>query len=309
MCGIAGAVGAVDAELVEAVRRADARQSHRGPDAHGFLRDGDVGSGAVLAHRRLAIIDLSPDANQPMRDDATGIAIVYNGEIYNFAELRRALEVEGVAFRSRSDTEVLLRAWVRWGEGCLARLRGMFAFAVWEPRARRLSLVRDRLGIKPLYVARVRRPGGDAVLATRDGATMNALLAPGRWPPAHKLRVVRDGRTLGWAAVMDTSMRDDERFGSLRVGSVVDALADPEDAEAVVGAAFRFLRARGVDLVVSNQSHPAWIAGFEAHGFQAIPDRRVFASSPELAKALEPWDEVRRGLHLTNLDGHGPLAL
>jgi hypothetical protein len=148
-----------------------------------------------------------------------------------------------------------------------------------------------------------------AALAVRDSATMNALLAQGRWPPAQKLRVVRGGATLGWAAVMDTAMRDDERFGSLRVGSLVDGLADPADAEAVVGAAFRFLRRRGVDLVVSNQSHPAWIAAFAAHGFVAVPGRRVFAASPELANALEPWEELRQGLHLTNLDGHGPLSL
>ncbi len=174
MCGIAGAVGALDLELIEAVRRADARLAHRGPDASGFWSD--PAGGIALAHRRLAIIDLSPEANQPMRDPATGIALVYNGEIYNFVELRRALEAEGIAFRSRSDTEVLLQAWVRWGEGCLARLRGMFAFAVWEPASRRLWLARDRLGIKPLYVARVRRPGGDALLFASE---LRALLATG----------------------------------------------------------------------------------------------------------------------------------
>jgi hypothetical protein len=146
-------------------------------------------------------------------------------------------------------------------------------------------------------------------LAARDAATMNALLAPGRWPPAHKLRVIRDGATLGWAAVMDTRMTDDERFGSLRVGSIVDCLAAPADAEAVVGAALRHLRARGVDIVVSNQSHPAWIAGFGAHGFLSVPGRRVFAASPELAQALAPWAETQRGVHLTNMDGHGPHAL
>ena len=151
--------------------------------------------------------------------------------------------------------------------------------------------------------------GRYAAIATRDARTMNALFQPDRWPPAVKLRIRRGGETLGWAAVMDTPMHDDERFGSLRVGSVVDGLAAPEDAEAVVGAAFRFLRGRGVEIVVSNQSHPAWIAGFAAHGFVAVRGRRVFAASPELAKALEPWEQARQGLHLTNMDGHGPLAL
>jgi len=176
MCGIAGAVGVLDAEVIEAVRRADARQVHRGPDAAGFWCSSAAGPGAVLAHRRLAIVDLSPEANQPMVDRATGTAIVFNGEIYNFPDLRRTLEAEGLAFESRSDTEVLLRAWLRWGEGCLSRLRGMFAFAVWEPRARRVVLARDRLGIKPVYVARVPRPAGDVVLFASE---LRALLATG----------------------------------------------------------------------------------------------------------------------------------
>jgi hypothetical protein len=121
---------------------------------------------------------------------------------------------------------------------------------------------------------------------------------------------VRSGeRTLGWTLVMDTQMEAHERFGSLRVGSIVDVLADPADAPAVVGAAFRFLRARGVDLVVSNQAHPAWIDAFARHGFTVVQGRRVFAASPELHKALEPWTETSRGLHLTNMDGHGPMAL
>jgi hypothetical protein len=148
-----------------------------------------------------------------------------------------------------------------------------------------------------------------SVIALRDAATMNVLLPVGGWPNAMKLRVERDGATLGWAAVLDTRMQDDRRFGTLRVGSIVDALAAPDDAEAVVGAAFRFLRARGVDVVISNQSHPAWIAGFAAHGFEAIPNRRVFAASPELQKRMAPFEEAQRGLFLTNMDGHGPMRL
>ena len=90
---------------------------------------------------------------------------------------------------------------------------------------------------------------------------------------------------------------------------MIDCLAAPDDAEAVVGAALRCLRERGVDLVVSNQSHPAWIAGFGAHGFEAIANRRVFAASPGLHAALAPFEQVQRGLHLTNMDGHGPAGL
>jgi hypothetical protein len=148
-----------------------------------------------------------------------------------------------------------------------------------------------------------------AAISTRDADTMNTLLVPGRWPAGIRLRVERDGATLGWAVVMDTQMQDDPRFGSLRVGSIVDALAEPADAEAVVGAAFRYLRARRVDLVVSNQAHPAWIAGFAAQGFLQLQGRRTFAASPELQAALEPFAETSRGLHLTNMDGHGPHVL
>lgn len=148
-----------------------------------------------------------------------------------------------------------------------------------------------------------------AALACRDADTMNTLLPPDRWPHGIPVRVERDARTLGWAVLLDTRMQGDARFGDLRVGSVIDCLAAPEDAEAVVGAALRCLRERGVDLVVSNQSHPAWIAGFGAHGFEAIANRRVFAASPGLHAALAPFEQVQRGLHLTNMDGHGPAGL
>jgi hypothetical protein len=148
-----------------------------------------------------------------------------------------------------------------------------------------------------------------AAIATRDAETMNTLLVPGRWPAGIRLRVERAGATLGWAVVMDTQLRGDPRFGSLRVGSIVDTLAVPADAEAVVGAAYRYLRSRRVDIVVSNQAHPDWIDGFAAHGFLLLSRRRTFAASPELHRALEPFAETSRGLHLTNMDGHGPHAL
>lgn len=149
-----------------------------------------------------------------------------------------------------------------------------------------------------------------AVIAVRDANTMNALLpTTGTWPRALKLRVERDGRTLGWAAVMDTQMQNDDRFGTLRVGSMIDCLALPDDAAAVTDAAFRFLRARGVDMVISNQSHPAWIAAFARLGFELVPGRRIFAAAPALHTAIEPFAETSRGLHLTNMDGHGPMSL
>jgi len=147
VCGLAGIVLARDARVDERVLLAmrDA-QRHRGPDEAGLY----LGEGVGLGHRRLSIIDLS-HGQQPMVDEAAGLALVYNGELYNFPALKTELEAMGVVFDSRSDTEVLLRAWQHWGEACLTRLVGMFAFAIWDMRARRVHLARDPIGIKPLY--------------------------------------------------------------------------------------------------------------------------------------------------------------
>ncbi len=122
--------------------------SHRGPDGEGLLCRGPVGFG----HRRLAIIDLVT-GDQPMTNEDGSLWLVFNGEIYNFRELRRELEAQGHTFRTSSDTEVILRAYEAYGEGCVGRLRGMFAFAIWDERCRKLLLARDRVGIKPLVYA------------------------------------------------------------------------------------------------------------------------------------------------------------
>jgi asparagine synthase (glutamine-hydrolysing) len=121
--------------------------AHRGPDGEGFYTDGCIG----LGHRRLAIIDLSPAGHQPMITADSRYALTYNGEIYNFQELRLTLEACGYLFHSRTDAEVLLYAYAEWGEEALTRLNGMFAFAIWDRSRRELFLARDRYGIKPLY--------------------------------------------------------------------------------------------------------------------------------------------------------------
>lgn len=123
------------------------RLAHRGPDGDGFWNEGPV----ALGHRRLAIIDLSDSGRQPMSDLDGRCWIVFNGEIYNFQELRRELEADGARFASQSDTEVILEAYKRWDVECLAHLNGMFAFALWDIPKRRLLLARDRLGEKPLF--------------------------------------------------------------------------------------------------------------------------------------------------------------
>lgn len=170
MCGIAGAIGLVDAGAIEAVGRAHAALVHRGPDDEGTWHDVRDARGVALAHRRLAIIDLSADGAQPMHDPNTGNVIVYNGEIYNFRSLRKQLEELGHVFRTRTDTEVLLKAHSEWGDDAAERLDGMFAYALWYAKERRTLLVRDRLGIKPLYLTR----SGSTVLFASE---VRALLA------------------------------------------------------------------------------------------------------------------------------------
>ena len=150
MCGIAGAVETADPERLERalLERMEGLLAHRGPDDHDVCL---IGRTVGLAHRRLSIIDLSPGGHQPMSLEDAGLTIVFNGEIYNFIELRAELEASGVRFRTRSDTEVLLRAYEAWDVGVLARLNGMFAFALWDAPRKRLFAARDRLGKKPFY--------------------------------------------------------------------------------------------------------------------------------------------------------------
>jgi len=151
MCGIAGVLGAGAAEETAAAMAA--ALAHRGPDDAGTWAD--AGAGLALGHTRLAVIDLSPAAHQPMHSADGRWVLVFNGEIYNFRALRERLV--GTAFRGHSDTEVLVEAIAAWGPGlALARLSGMFAFAAWDRRERRLHLARDRLGEKPLYYGRWR---------------------------------------------------------------------------------------------------------------------------------------------------------
>src|SRR5258708_18662434 len=149
MCGLSGELSrSGEGPNVERAVTMRGRLAHRGPDDSGLYHD-DL---AALASRRLSILDPSPAGHMPMVDEASGLVLVFNGEIYNFKELRRGLEAQGVAFRSGSDTEVLLQLLAREGSATLRKLRGMFAFACWNPRRRLLMLARDPFGIKPLYL-------------------------------------------------------------------------------------------------------------------------------------------------------------
>ena len=167
MCGIAGIFSTKlgPAERSDIVVRMVRAQAHRGPDDRGFHADGDLTFGMC----RLAIFDPAND-QQPMTTADGRFTIVFNGAIYNHRELRSGLEAEGTVFRTHCDTEVLLAAFARHGADCLPRLRGMFAFAVWDARERTLFAARDPLGIKPLYHARL--PDDGLVFASE----LNALL-------------------------------------------------------------------------------------------------------------------------------------
>ena len=231
MCGIAGFFNPDGIDPDKNTIRAMAEAlAHRGPDHQGLSQDGHC----ALASRRLAIIDLD-GGNQPVVHEPSGMVLVFNGEIYNYKQLRVELASLGHAFRSRSDSEVLLAAYVQWGAKCLDRLAGMYAFAVWDPASRNLFLARDRMGKKPLFYTVL--PDGTLVFASEiksvlhypgidramDVLAMDRLLdygfnlAPGTFlegirqvPPASFLRAGAGGRHVEayWDIPMEAPARD-----------------------------------------------------------------------------------------------------
>jgi asparagine synthase (glutamine-hydrolysing) len=228
MCGIVGvlAPGAVDPSLVATMRD---RLTHRGPDAAGIWSSPD--GRVCLGHRRLTIIDPSPASNQPFVSEEGRLAIVLNGEIYNHRDLGRQLEGEGVVFRTRSDTEVLLEAYRRWEEECLERLSGMFAFAIWDSAYRRLFCARDRAGEKPFHYASASGSGSFAF-----ASELKALLP---WSGL--------GREIDWTSVADF----------LTFGFVPDPKTVWQDARKLAPASFLVVDCRG-DGAVAGEQVPYW---------------------------------------------------
>src|SRR5215472_7366319 len=203
MCGIAGIIGRVGEVNQSALKRMNGAMVHRGPDDEGVWASpaDERGWGCVLAQRRLSILDLSPCGHQPMIDPVTGQAIVFNGEIYNYPDLRQELMKEGEEFQSSGDTAVMLRALGKWGaRQAIAKLRGMFAFGLWDEKSRRLVLGRDPLGIKPLYLARNPDQKGEWSIAF--ASEVRAILASGllgkaRLNPEAVASVVWNGFVVG----------------------------------------------------------------------------------------------------------------
>jgi asparagine synthase (glutamine-hydrolysing) len=189
MCGISGVVDLVDRRPIDesVLRDMNGRLSLRGPDGEGFHFEPGVG----LGHRRLSIIDLE-GGKQPLYNEDETVVVTYNGEIYNFQELVAELSARGHTFRTRCDTEVIVHAWEEWGERCLERFNGMFAFALWDRNRETLFLVRDRLGIKPLYYA----PLADGRIVF--GSELKAVLAHPDVPREIDPRSVEDYFTFGY---------------------------------------------------------------------------------------------------------------
>ncbi|MGB7214748.1 MAG: asparagine synthetase B, partial [Gammaproteobacteria bacterium] len=191
MCGITGIIDVRGRRELgdEIVRRMNRAQVHRGPDEEGVHTE----PGVAIGHQRLSIIDLA-GGSQPLYNEDGTVVVVFNGEIYNFQELTRELAALGHEFRTRSDTEVIVHGWEEWGESCVNRFRGMFAFALWDRRREVLFLARDRLGVKPLYYADL----GDGLIAF--GSELKAILAH----PAFERRVdplaVEEYFALGYVA-------------------------------------------------------------------------------------------------------------
>ncbi len=198
MCGFTGIWDSrgetgIDRALLEKMNQT---QVHRGPDEGGI----HIEPGAGLAHRRLSIIDLS-SGQQPLFNEDESVVVVYNGEIYNFQELAVELQAAGHVFRTHCDTEVIVHAWEEWGERCVERFRGMFAFALWDRNRRRLFLARDRLGIKPLYYAQL--PDGQVIF----GSEMKSLLAHPDLPREEDPCAVEEYFALGYVAEPRTILR------------------------------------------------------------------------------------------------------
>jgi len=254
MCGICGELRRDGAPAdLDAIARMLGPLARRGPDHAGSFSDGPLAFG----HRRLAIIDLSVRANQPMIDQALGLTLVFNGTIYNFPALREELQALGYRFFSSGDTEVILKAWHAWGEACVARLHGMFAFALWDANRQCLFLARDRFGIKPLYWTddgrRLRFASNTQALLAAGGVdtgidplalhhlfTLHAVVPAPRTilagvrklAPAHWLRIDADGQ------------RTEQAYWQLDARRPAEPRSDGEWIEAIEAALVAAVRKR-----------------------------------------------------------------
>jgi asparagine synthase (glutamine-hydrolysing) len=226
MCGIAGIIGN---EPEARMRRMLDSIEHRGRDDEGIWTSPLKGGGherACLGHRRLSIIDTSSAGHQPMLSADGRYSLTFNGEIYNYLEVKKELEARGVRFQTETDTEVLLAAFIEWGERCLPRLNGMFAFAIWDDCERTLTLARDRMGIKPLYYARV--PAKDGGASFIFASEVKAILATGLIDRAIDTESLHQFLTFLWTPDPHTLFRGIRKLPPAHVLTLRSAGGDDE---------------------------------------------------------------------------------
>jgi len=282
--------------------------AHRGPDGEGFHVAGPVG----LGHRRLSIIDLSDAARQPLSNEDDTVFVTYNGEIYNFQEIRTELESRGHRFKSKTDSEVIVHAYEEWGTGCLSRFNGMFAFALWDARLERLWLVRDRLGVKPLFYAiaadgirfgsEIKAVIADAAIPRRLDAdalqqflAFNYLAAPHtllrdvrQVEPGHYLLIDRSGAVRDveyWDVVYEEG--DNDRSDDSLVEELSALLSDSVRLRLISDVPLGVFLSGGVDSsgvaywMSRHQSQPvrSFSIGFKEDSFNELPYAREVAAS------------------------------
>ena len=262
MCGIVGCLAlASDADPDQAwVAAATQRIAHRGPDDEGFYSDHDV----ALGFRRLAIIDLSRGGHQPMRSADGRYWMVFNGEIYNYVELGAELREQGVVLRSSCDSEVLLETYARVGKDVVHRLRGMFAFAIWDTQTRELFCARDQFGIKPFYYSVAPGPGADDPFQGSGAAAGGPVSGPG-----------------------DASRRSVRTTGSTLVGGQREAAGTrrAETATPAWPAGFRDHRPRWPAASPARSAAPARLPG----GRAVAPARRGPSGCCGSRPSARPW--------------------
>ena len=327
VCGIFGIVDArrsVDAELV---RIGNKLQRHRGPDGEGvWVRAAGACPAVAFGHRRLAIIDLSKSAAQPMASADGALHITYNGEIYNYVELMRELKGLGHAFRTASDTEVILAAYAEWGPRCLDRLNGMFAFAIWDERAGELFAARDRFGEKPFHYALdpehgvfafsseikplLALPWVDATVDDRSlyrfiafnelaGSDQTLWRGVRRLPHAHRLRVCMDGA----AARLDVSVTPYWSIDLDRTSDVDERTASREFAELFADSVRMRLRS---DVPVGSSLSGGLDSSAvvcQIHALGAAAGQQAFTARMEVPE-LDEGVYVRAVLDRTGVCGH-----
>jgi asparagine synthase (glutamine-hydrolysing) len=244
MCGLCGELRfdglSPDPSLIE---RMKTQLAKRGPDSEGAWADGPI----ALGHRRLSIIDLSDKAAQPMTDVGSGVALVFNGTIYNYPELRKQLQSLGHQFKSTGDTEVILRAYIEWGEDCVQRLQGMFAIGIWDSKKQRLLLARDRCGIKPLYFSQTAERllfasntqalihADDAIDTTLDATALHNLFSLHAVVPAPRtvIKGIRKVKPAHYMVIDKDGSVEEKRYWRLRAKRPDKAMSEQDWVQAV----------------------------------------------------------------------------